>query len=267
MQLLPETWEFVDTVLLGVRTPRNYAWKRPRRRSLPPLAARRVRREQAARARGLVPGSAGGEGDRPVRRHEALRARRARALRHGLIAPCATNRLDQQSMLIGGGGTPIRRRVERPRPRQAPEAIGRREDLDVEKSVPARLDERADMLGRARSAFAREHAIGRGRARAARRRRGGRSTRPATAASASGGSCQRLYVSAMIPTSSSSASSSSCEGIGDRVDERDRVVLRRVSRLEAEAHAGLTRRRRRPRAGRRRRARGRPADRDLRRAR
>ncbi len=24
MQLLPETWEFVDTVLLGVRTPRNY---------------------------------------------------------------------------------------------------------------------------------------------------------------------------------------------------------------------------------------------------
>jgi len=25
MQLLPETWEFVDTVLLGVRTPRNYA--------------------------------------------------------------------------------------------------------------------------------------------------------------------------------------------------------------------------------------------------
>ena len=25
MQLLPETWEFVDTVLLGIRTPRNYA--------------------------------------------------------------------------------------------------------------------------------------------------------------------------------------------------------------------------------------------------
>jgi soluble lytic murein transglycosylase-like protein len=24
MQLLPETWEFVDTVLLGVGTPRNY---------------------------------------------------------------------------------------------------------------------------------------------------------------------------------------------------------------------------------------------------
>ena len=24
MQLLPETWEFVDTVLLGIRTPRNY---------------------------------------------------------------------------------------------------------------------------------------------------------------------------------------------------------------------------------------------------
>jgi soluble lytic murein transglycosylase-like protein len=24
MQLLPETWEFVDTVLLGVRTPRDY---------------------------------------------------------------------------------------------------------------------------------------------------------------------------------------------------------------------------------------------------
>ncbi len=24
MQLLPETWEFVDTVLLGVRTPRTY---------------------------------------------------------------------------------------------------------------------------------------------------------------------------------------------------------------------------------------------------
>ena len=25
MQLLPETWEFVDTVLLGIRTPRTYA--------------------------------------------------------------------------------------------------------------------------------------------------------------------------------------------------------------------------------------------------
>ena len=25
MQLLPESWEFVDTVLLGVRTPRTYA--------------------------------------------------------------------------------------------------------------------------------------------------------------------------------------------------------------------------------------------------
>ena len=25
MQLLPETWEFVDTVLLGFRTPRTYA--------------------------------------------------------------------------------------------------------------------------------------------------------------------------------------------------------------------------------------------------
>ncbi len=60
MQLLPETWEFVDTVLLGVRTPRNYAGQRPRRGSLPALAARRVRREQAARAGGLVPGSAGG---------------------------------------------------------------------------------------------------------------------------------------------------------------------------------------------------------------
>ena len=56
MQLLPETWEFVDMVLLGVRTGRNVPGQRPRRRPLSPLAARRVRRRPTARAGGLVSG-------------------------------------------------------------------------------------------------------------------------------------------------------------------------------------------------------------------
>ena len=59
MQLLPETWEFVDTVLLGVPDAAHVRGQRPRRRRLPPLAARRVRRERPAGARGLVPGRAG----------------------------------------------------------------------------------------------------------------------------------------------------------------------------------------------------------------
>ena len=83
MQLLPETWEFVDTVLLGVRTPRTTG-ERSRRRALPALAARRVRRRRAARARRLVPGRAGRARARAVRRHEGVRPHRARALRHGL---------------------------------------------------------------------------------------------------------------------------------------------------------------------------------------
>ena len=44
MQLLPETWEFVDVVLLGVRTPRELPGERARRCALSALAARRVRR-------------------------------------------------------------------------------------------------------------------------------------------------------------------------------------------------------------------------------
>ena len=64
MQLLPETWEFVDTVLLGQRTPRNYegnvrAGVRYLRWQLDPL-----RRRRPARARRVVPGGAGGPGDR-----------------------------------------------------------------------------------------------------------------------------------------------------------------------------------------------------------
>ena len=84
MQLLPETWEFVDTVLLGSADAAELPGQRPRRGSLPALAARRVRREQAPRARGLVPGRAGGARAGPLRRHEGVRPHRARALRHGL---------------------------------------------------------------------------------------------------------------------------------------------------------------------------------------
>ena len=44
MQLLPETWEFVDLVLLGDADAAHLPGKRPRRCPLPALAARRVRR-------------------------------------------------------------------------------------------------------------------------------------------------------------------------------------------------------------------------------
>ena len=83
MQLLPETWEFVDTVLLGQRTPRNYegnvrAGVRYLRWQLDHFGGD-VRLALAGWYQG-----AGGPGDRLVRRHEAVRPGRALAARHSL---------------------------------------------------------------------------------------------------------------------------------------------------------------------------------------
>ena len=84
MQLLPETWEFVDVVLLGVRTPRNYqgnvrAGVRYLRWQLDEFDGDRrlalagwYQGARAVRERG------------PLRRHEGVRSHRAHALRHGL---------------------------------------------------------------------------------------------------------------------------------------------------------------------------------------
>ena len=57
----------------SARDAANLRRQRPRRRPLPPLAARPVQRRPPARARGLLPGRPGGARPRAVRRHEALR--------------------------------------------------------------------------------------------------------------------------------------------------------------------------------------------------
>ena len=86
MQLLPETWEFVDLVLLGVRTPRNYqgnvrAGVRYLRWQLDEFGGD-VRLALA----GLVPGRARRARARALRRDEGVRPDRARAVRDGLTA-------------------------------------------------------------------------------------------------------------------------------------------------------------------------------------
>ena len=144
MQLLPETWEFVDVVLLGVRTPRDYrgnvrAGVRYLRWQLDEFDGN-VRLALA----GWYQGATGGARAGALRRHEGVRPDRAGALRHGL-----------SERPNGGEGAP-RRLVGR----EAPEELRRREDLDVEEAVPARVPERADELRRSRPAFARKDAVG-----------------------------------------------------------------------------------------------------------
>ena len=85
MQLLPETWEWVDVMLLGEVTPRTYEGNIRAGVRLPPLAARPVRRGGQARPRRLLPGRARRARARAVRGHEAVRQRDPPALRLGLI--------------------------------------------------------------------------------------------------------------------------------------------------------------------------------------
>ena len=142
MQLLPGTWAWVDQMLARHDHAANLRREHPRRRPLPPLAPRSVRRRPPARPRRLLPGRPGRPRPRPVRGHEALRRDHPEAVRHA-----SSRRTRSESSGAAGGVGAAGGLVDR----EAPEELGRREDLDVEGAVPAcerRARRRARACGR-----------------------------------------------------------------------------------------------------------------------
>ena len=90
MQLLPTTWDYVETVLVGHPVAARRRRQRPRRAGVSPSSARSVRRQREPRPRGLVPGrdSVRQQGPYKVKVLRRGRARAAAAhVEHGAWHP------------------------------------------------------------------------------------------------------------------------------------------------------------------------------------